>query len=268
MLASGSIPNRAEPADLDAAVRLAEKLRPAGDRMRIGIAVPGVVDRAGTRLVSAHGKYDYLRGVDLATWSVDRFGVRATVENDARAALLGELAHGAAVGVRDAVLLVAGTGIGTAAVIDGQLVRGRSGHAGILGGHLTIDRGGEPCNCGNVGCAEVFGGSWSLPAGVTMAEVFSAPPDPDGQHRLAERVLQSWAITALNLCHAYDPSVVILSGGAIDLAGARIQQIERYLHQHLWSSVPRPTVVVADDPTRSVVRGLAALTQTTAGDDR
>ena len=268
VLASGSIPNRAEPADLDAAVRLAEKLRPAGDRMRIGIAVPGVVDRAGTRLVSAHGKYDYLRGVDLATWSVDRFGVRATVENDARAALLGELAHGAAVGVRDAVLLVAGTGIGTAAVIDGQLVRGRSGHAGILGGHLTIDRGGEPCNCGNVGCAEVFGGSWSLPAGVTMAEVFSAPPDPDGQHRLAERVLQSWAITALNLCHAYDPSVVILSGGAIDLAGARIQQIERYLHQHLWSSVPRPTVVVADDPTRSVVRGLAALTQTTAGDDR
>ena len=61
---------------------------------------------------------------------------------------------------------------------------------------------------------------------------------------------------------------MILSGGAIELAGARIQQIEHYLHQHLWSSVPRPTVVVADDPTRSVVRGLAALTQTTAGDDR
>ena len=100
--------------------------------------------------------------------------MRATVENDARAALLGELAHGAAVGVRDAVLLVAGTGIGTAAVIDGQLIRGRSGHAGILGGHLTIDRGGDPCNCGNLGCAEVYGGSWSLPAGITMAEVFSA----------------------------------------------------------------------------------------------
>ena len=229
--------------------------------------MPGVVDREGTRLIAAHGKYAYLSGVDLARWSVERFGVRATVENDARAALLGELAHGSAVGVRDAVLLVAGTGIGTAAVIDGQLLRGHSGHAGILGGHLTIDRAGDPCNCGNLGCAEVYGGSWSLPAGMTMAEVFSAAPDADGQ-RLAERVLQSWAITAVNLCHAYDPSVVILSGGAIELAGARIQQIEHHLHQHLWSSAPRPTVVVADDPTRSVVRGLAALTQTTAGDNR
>ncbi len=267
VLASGSVPNRGEPADLDAVVRLAEELRPDGDRTRIGIAVPGVVDREGTRLVAAHGKYGYLDGVDLASWSLDKFGVRAAVENDARAALLGELARGAAAGVRDAVLLVAGTGIGTAAVIDGQLIRGRSGHAGILGGHLTIDRGGAPCNCGNLGCAEVYGGSWSLPAGITMAEVFAAPPDPDGQD-LAARVIQSWAITAVNLCHAYDPSVVILSGGAVELAGTRIEQIERYLHQHLWSSVPRPSVVVADDPGRSVVRGLAALTQTTARDDR
>jgi glucokinase len=272
VLTSGVIPNRGEPVDLDAVVRLADDLRPDGrqpddQQARVGIAVPGVVDREGTRLVSAHGKYAYLEGVDLASWSLDRFGVRAAVENDARAALLGELAHGAAVGVRDAVLLVAGTGIGTAAAIDGQLLRGRCGHAGILGGHLTIDRGGEPCNCGNLGCAEVYGGSWSLPAGITMAEVFSAASDPAGR-RLADRVLQSWAITAVNLCHAYDPSVVILSGGAIELAGARVRVIERYLHQHLWSSVPRPTVLVADDPARSVVRGLAALTHTTARNDR
>ena len=267
VLTIDAIPNRGRAADLDAVVRLADELRPDGDLTGVGIAVPGVVDREGTRLVSAHGKYDYLLGVDLASWSADRFGVTAMVENDARAALLGELADGTAAGARDAVLLVAGTGIGTAAVIDGQLVRGRSGHAGILGGHLTIDRGGVPCNCGNLGCAEVYGGSWSLPAGLTMAEVFAAPPDPDG-HGLAERVVQSWAITAVNLCHAYDPSVVILSGGAVELAGDRVQQIERYLHQHLWSSVPRPRVVVADDPARSVVRGLAALTKTTARDDR
>jgi glucokinase len=267
VLTSGTLPNRGEPGDLDAVARLAEELRPDGDRLRIGIAVPGVVDREGTRLVAAHGKYGYLDGVDLAGWSLTRFGVRAAVENDARAALLGELAQGAAAGVRDAVLLVAGTGLGTAAVMDGRLIRGRSGHAGILGGHLTIDRGGEPCNCGNLGCAEVYGGSWSLPAGTTMAEVFSAGQDAE-RRRLVDRVLQSWAITAVNLCHAYDPTVVILSGGAVELAGGRVQQIERYLHQHLWSSVPRPRVVVSDDPARSVVRGLAALTQTTARDDR
>jgi glucokinase len=282
VIASGVVPNLGQPTDLDAAAQLADELRPDGDQILVGIAVPGVVDTARSRLVSAHGKYAHLQGVDLATWSLRRFGVRAVVENDARAALLGELAHGVAAGVRDAVLLVAGTGIGTAAVIDGQLVRGRSGHAGILGGHLTIDRGGEPCNCGNVGCAEVYGGSWSLPAGITMADVFASAEDPVSSSAartqggaaaaegpgLAARVLQSWAITAVNLCHAYDPSVVILSGGAVELAGSRVQEIERYLHRHLWSSVPRPTVVVADDPARSVVRGLAATTSSTAEDTR
>ena len=183
VLASGTVPNRGEPADLDAVVRLADDLRPdelrptscaVDDRIRVGIAVPGVVDRAGTRLVAAHGKYAYLHGVDLAPGrsSGSACGRRWRTTPGPRCSVSSPT--GAAVGVRDAVLLVAGTGIGTAAVIDGQLLRGRSGHAGILGGHLTIDRGGEPCNCGNLGCAEVYGGSWSLPAGITMAEVFSA----------------------------------------------------------------------------------------------
>ena len=135
--------------------------------------MPGVVDIDRTRLVSAHGKYDYLLGVDLSAWSAERLGAAAVVENDARVALLGEVAVGAAAGCTEAVLLVAGTGIGTAALMDGRLVRGHSGHAGILGGHLAIDRGGIACNCGNLGCAEVFGGSWSLPAGVTMTDVFA-----------------------------------------------------------------------------------------------
>lgn len=270
VLASGSVRNTGVPADLDALVRLAERLRPEGDLNRVGVAVPGVVDPDRSRLVSAHGKYDYLRGVDLASWSLDRLGVPCVVENDARAALVGELTYGVAVGVRDAVLLVAGTGLGTAATMDGRLVRGRSGHAGILGGHLTIDRSEQPCNCGNLGCAEVYGGSWSLPPGTTMAEVFGSDPAPrfvagaesDPTSSLADRVIQSWAITAVNLCHAYDPSVVIVSGGAVALAGARVAEIEPYVHRHLWSSVPRPRVVVADEPALSVVRGLAALSRT------
>ena len=58
----------------------------------------------------------------------------AVVENDARAALIGEIADGSARGSRDAVLIVLGTGIGAAAVVEGRIVRGRHGHGGILGG--------------------------------------------------------------------------------------------------------------------------------------
>lgn len=275
VLSSGSVPNRSERDDLKLVVRRAADLRPSdgGDTLQVGIAVPGVVDRDRTRLLSAHGKYGYLLDVDLASWSADAFGVPAVVENDARVALLGEIALGSAVGTRDAVLLVAGTGIGTAAMMDGRLVRGHSGHAGILGGHLAIDRGGVACNCGNLGCAEVFGGSWSLPAGVTMADLFAGGPSATGKlgtgldaglrNQLADRVLQAWSMTAVNLVHSYDPEVVVLSGGAVALAGARVNRVAAYVEAHLWSSAPRPRVVVAERPALSVVRGLAALTATT-----
>jgi glucokinase len=273
VLAADVVPNQGDPADLDRVARCAAELRPAtpteggSDPIRVGIAVPGVVDAGRTRLVSAHGKYDYLLGVDLSAWSAERLGAAAVVENDARVALLGEVAGGSATGCTEAVLLVAGTGIGTAAIMNGRLVRGHSGHAGILGGHLAIDRGGIVCNCGNLGCAEVFGGSWSLPAGVTMTDVFARSEAAESSARLplgereelADRVLQAWSMTAVNLVHAYDPEVVILSGGAVELAGRRVQEVADYVDQHLWSSVPRPRVVMAEQPSLSVVRGLGAL---------
>src|SRR6478752_2650383 len=126
----------------------------------VGIAVPGIVDPAGTRLLAAHGKYAGLHDVDLAAWSAERFGRAAVVENDARAALIGEAAEGDARGATDAVLLTLGTGIGTAALVGGRPLRGRHGHAGVLNGHVTVDVDGPRCPCGNVGCAEALASTW------------------------------------------------------------------------------------------------------------
>lgn len=70
------------------------------------------------------------------------------MENDARAALLGEVSYGTAQGVADAVLFIFGTGIGTAAMMNGKIVTGRHYQAGILGGHLTTNVYGETCVCG------------------------------------------------------------------------------------------------------------------------
>jgi hypothetical protein len=42
-----------------------------------------------------------------------------------------------------------------------------------------------------------------------------------------------------------------------------VNRVAAYVEAHLWSSAPRPRVVVAEQPALSVVRGLAALTATT-----
>ena len=52
------------------------------------------------------------------------------------------------------VLLTLGTGVGGAIVIGGKLYIGM-GNAGELG-HVTIDKDGYACHCGNRGCLEEY----------------------------------------------------------------------------------------------------------------
>ncbi len=60
-------------------------------------------------------------------------------ENDARLACLGEWKYGAGQQSSDMVMVTLGTGYGTSAIINGQILRGKHFQAGILGGHFVID---------------------------------------------------------------------------------------------------------------------------------
>ena len=110
-------------AKLDAFIA-STKVRPS----RIGIAVPGLVDTAG-RVVAC----DVLPG--LAGWlpatALRGLGCEIAVVNDVEAALREEL-HDAPPGLTAGVVM-AGTAIGAAFIVDGAPLRGTSGWAGELG---------------------------------------------------------------------------------------------------------------------------------------
>ena len=83
------------------------------------------------------------------------FLVRMT--NDANAAAMGEMAYGAARGMKDFIVITLGTGVGSGIVVNGQLLYGHDGFAGELG-HVTMVRGkeGRSCGCGRTGCLETY----------------------------------------------------------------------------------------------------------------
>jgi glucokinase len=231
------------------------------DVTAVGVALPGVVDRRAGTLVRAHDKYTSLAGVDVRAWAEQAFGAPAAIENDARAALVGETVHGVAAGARDAVLMTIGTGIGTAAMIDGVVLRGATDHAGILGGHVTVDIDAAACNCGNVGCAESLASTWALRTHPDLRALVEAAGHDRGARDVLDRFVRVWGAALVTLCHAYDPAVAIVSGGVLAARDAIVPGLTAHLERHLWSSAHRPVVVVPDRPDLSVLRGLAVITR-------
>lgn len=270
--------------DVEAAVaRIRTAAGYDGPFQGVGMALPGVVDRGKGALTSAHGKYSWALGMDLRSWAEQTFGAPAVVENDARAALLGETNCGVARGSRDVVMMTLGTGIGTAAMMGGALIRGRHDHAGVLGGHFTLELAGQTCNCGNIGCAETLASAWALgellrrhpmigsseawqrrlsngPVGVH--DVFSCvgnSPQDDIAEDVAAGMIRAWGATAVNLTHAYDPDILVVSGGVMGSAGVILPRLRAYVDAHLWPSQPRPQILTPTGPEHSVLRGLAVL---------
>ena len=72
------------------------------------------------------------------------------VDNDANVAALGEVTYGAAVGARHALMVTLGTGIGGGIIFDGKVYRGAHGFAAEIG-HVTVERDGPMCACGELG---------------------------------------------------------------------------------------------------------------------
>jgi len=118
----------------------------------IGVALPGRVDVATSKLVFAPnlGWED----LDLKTPLENATRLSVEVENAANACALAELwsgRHGES--VRNLVTVTISEGIGVGMILSGQLVRGATGMAGEFG-HVTVQEDGPECKCGNRGCWE------------------------------------------------------------------------------------------------------------------
>ena len=243
----------------------------------LGIAMPGIVDVRAKRVLDINDKYTDALDFDFSAWARDSFDLPLVIENDAKSAILGEISYGCCPGETDAVLMTFGTGIGTAAVMGGKLLRGAHHQAGCLGGHFSINEEGRPCSCGGRGCVEAESGGWALPAIAREQKGFAESPlagaaeidyktvmdladkgDPVSA-KLLETLLRRWAMGAVNLVHAYDPAAVILSGGAMKNSERILPYIKEYLSRHAWTPWGDLRILASEDPDASVLLGLHKL---------
>ncbi|MBI5382847.1 MAG: ROK family protein [Opitutae bacterium] len=222
------------------------------------MAFPSLVDTATGRILAEYGKFADAMGLDLRAWARTELGLPLAIENDARLALIGEWRLGAGRGSDNVVMMTLGTGLGTCAVIQGRVLRGCHGQAGVLGGHMTLRYGGRACNCGNIGCAEAEASTAFLAEVATTLPSFAQSPlrsvsplDYANVFRhaaagdacavqLRDHSLLVWASLAVNLIHVYDPEIVILGGGIMGSADTILPAVRRHVDRYAhtpWGKV-------------------------------
>ncbi|WP_280771664.1 ROK family protein [Salipaludibacillus daqingensis] len=268
---------------LDAVIDLVEVLLKRNhltikDISGLGIAIPGLVDSEEKKVLATNAKYNDATTFSFNQWIEKEFNIPFIIENDARAALAGEVFHGVARGEKDAVMMIFGTGIGTSAMINGELLRGKHFQAGVLGGHITTDYRGYLCTCGNVGCVESQSSNWALPIVAKEREgfsksmlneldvvdykniVMSAQKGDTFCSDFLEDLIEQWATGMTNLIHAYDPSTIILSGGLMKSSDYLLPKMKERVLNRAWTPWGEPKFLVAKNPDYSVLLGLYDLT--------
>ncbi len=227
----------------------------------IGIAIPGIVNFKEKKVLSINDKYNTAINFDFVKWFMDKLNLPIIIENDANAGLLGEIALGTTDNANYAGLYILGTGVGTALYAEGKLYRGAHFQGGCLGGHFIINYKGNKCTCGSTGCVEAEASTWALKKikgdNFGFKELIeSVESGNDEDSKLLDKYIDCWASGIASFVHAYDPEVIVLSGGISKGHKKILQPLIKKVNKLVWSTFGEVKFVLSKNPELSVIYGL------------
>ena len=241
------------------------------DTSAVGISAAGLVSSDRATMLGAPNIKDW-DGVNISKALKQICNVNAIVENDANSAAWAERVYGAGRGGENVIMVTVGTGIGGAAIVDGNLLRGANG-TGAEFGHMRVIPDGELCGCGIRGCFERYASGTAL---VTRTKAAIAKNPEAGKDLLAlgdgtiegligNHITQAaksgdpLSISALEttgdwlgagiatLSMLFDPSIVVIGGGVGDAGELLLGPARRAMEREMpfFGKHPVPEIVLA-----------------------
>ena len=221
-----------------------------------GLAVKGLINKETGILESDVGLAQEFEGLNLKSAFGDFLNIPFQIENDARSYAWGEWLYGAGKNSKVMSCLTLGTGFGSALVKDGKPYEGSDSLGGILGGHISIDKNGPECPCGNKGCLELYCSATALKIRIiNVLPDLSNESDPikiffenlrQGKNegkKVLDEFLNDLAIGIVNVVHAYGPEIVVLGGGVMKSDDLIIPRINKIVAKRAWT-VPKGKVSI------------------------
>lgn len=213
------------------------------DGIAIGLCAPGLANADNTCIQCMPGR---LPGLEHFNWTAYT-GHRVHVLNDAHAALTAEAAFGAAKGMKHAILITLGSGVGGGILINGSLYQGMSQMAGHVG-HITVDASAHSRDVTNMpGSIEDAIGNITI----TQRSYgrYETTLDLIEAYRRGE-TFASWlwldsvrklAISIASCINLMAPEAVIIGGGIGQAGDALMVPLENFLQLYEWRPAGKST---------------------------
>lgn len=222
----------------------------------IGIGSPGAIDNEHGVVVFANNLGWH--NVKLRSELQKYINLPIYMENDANVAGLAESVFGAGQGIKNAIALTLGTGIGGAIIINGKIYGGTH-HVGAELGHLIVQvDGGRQCTCGNSGCWERYASATALinfgkeavlehPDSMIL-KLTNGNPDcinakiiEDAARagdqiavEIFDRYIYYLAMGIISIINAFDPEVIIIGGGVSGAGDFLLKPLIEKVKEHIF----------------------------------
>jgi glucokinase len=231
----------------------------------VGVGAAGMIDFDGQ--IRFAPNVPAFRDAPVRERLADALGMRVALDNDANVAALGELAHGAARGCSEVLVITLGTGIGGGIVTRGAVLRGAHGFGAEIG-HFQVDPDGPTCACGEPGHWEALASGTALgvlardraekgqaPSVLALAggDVAAVKGDHVGDAAQAgaadavaiiEEYARRVAVGLVGLVNILDSELVVVSGGVVELGDVLMRPLREWFSGHLEGASHRPDVPI------------------------
>ncbi len=206
----------------------------------VGVTAPGPIDaRSGT--VLGPPNFSDLGGLDLAVRLERDLNIPVRLERDATAAATAYLNR---TRLERFVYILLTSGIGASIVINREVHRGEHGFAGEFG-HVSVDRDGARCACGNCGCVEGLAGSKAIETeyaathktlvSKTVLEIAALARGGDAlaTHSF-EAAGKALGVAAVSLVNLLDPAALVLGGPGAAWADLLLPAMREQLEERAY----------------------------------
>jgi len=264
------------PADYESLVRTCVELVAAlenklTEKASVGIGLPGMIHHHKGTVIAAN--LPFMTDKPFRSDMSLKLGRPVMTANDANCLALAEAIDGAGKGASSVLGLIMGTGIGSGFINQGKIIDGPNGIAGEIG-HLPLpfrefeDGTLVACGCKQKDCIEkaIAGPALArLYAFITGEAELDAKDIADHARagdskalKVLDRYYEIVAKAMILPLYAYDPEVIVVSGGLNTLPGL-YEEVPKRWSKYTFFGVPKTRFVQAVHGPMAGLRGAAYL---------